>query len=101
MSAIQPSIVLRIKPELVPERTYHQYGRQGELVASRIFQPLEYKDQTFDLIPSEYASIGDVAQLGDVIAEVVTTYAEFSEYSDLCVRRSIRVQFHREIKLET
>ena len=97
MSAIQPSIVARLKPELVAERKSFVRDHRDETTLRR-WQPLEYKDQILDLLPSEYVSIGDTAQIGDTFAEVVTTHAEFSKYSELCVRRSIRVQFYHKIE---
>ena len=94
---IQPSIVARLKPELVPECTEFLNNRNGAVVAAKRRKPMEYRDQILDLQPDEDANSGDTADLGTVIAEVeqlreVVPYRGIGD-------RTIRVQFHHKIEV--
>ena len=91
MSAIQPSIVARLKPELVPERVELAYGWQGEGIAGKKWQPMEYKDQILDLLPDEDAHPYQTSELGSVFAHIVCVRTEGKQ-------KSIRVQFHHKIE---
>ena len=89
---IQPSIVARLKPELVPERVELAYGWQGEVIGGRKWQPLEYRDQELELQPDEDAAIGQTAEIGNIGAEIVL-------HSTIGQRVRIRVQFHHKIEV--
>ena len=93
MSAIQPSIVARLKPELVPEVTQREYLPYGEYRPALIrkWQPMEYKDQILDLLPDEDAHPYQTSELGSVFAHIVCVRTEGKQ-------KSIRVQFHHKIE---
>lgn len=102
MSAIKPSIVARLKPELVPVRTRREINEMGRATGVFYWQPLEYKDQTLNLLHGENAMPYDTAEIGNVIAQVVTRTAQVltcKANGDSVVKIEILVQFRHKIEL--
>ena len=93
---IQPSIVARLKPELVPYEVERHTGWDGKQFFTRR-KPMEYRDQILDLQPDEDAQPWQTADLGSVIAEVTTRRTD--QCSDF-QHTQIRVQFHHKSEVE-
>ena len=96
MSAIQPSIIARLKPELIAKERQVIRDELDGIIHVSEWQPLEYKDQIIDLQPDEDATPCQTADLGSVTAEVVTRTSE--KCADLR-HTQIRVQFHHKIEV--
>jgi hypothetical protein len=96
MTQIQPSIVARLKPELVPEKTYIERGRNGELIFAKKWQPLEHSEQFLDLLDGEHVNVGETAEIGGVIAEITEVNRGMDTSNRCCI--CIRVQYHHKIE---
>ena len=97
MTTIQPSIVARLNPRRVAP-VFVKWDLPNGETASMSYEPLEYKDQTLDLIlPEEQADVGQTADIGVITAEIISTHRE-TDRSNKSIHW-IRVQFHQKIEV--